>query len=291
MNEFGDERKVKLENRLDPAAAETIARIALETEPIVLGITFWNCFRPWRVPERRICDNFFYLTVSGEELVEGRGEKRLFRRGDAMIVPEFVPHAFGLADGCDASSHFIAHALVDNVAGENPFCCFATPFLHPAHTEAVLARLTRIVALRNHSPEAAQSLMRHLFLELMEEEAAAGRFRFSAYRRSDERIAHALAYIHENFAGSIGVADIAAAVRLGEVQLRKLFRREVGMGPAAYLQRARLVHAARLLARYDLPLEEVARRSGFSGECYFSTLFRNVFARTPGQYRRYIRGR
>lgn len=291
MNEFGDERKVKLENLLDPAAAETLARIALETEPIVLGITFWNCFRPWQVPERRICDNFFFMTVSGEELVEVKGETRLFRRGDAMIVPEFVPHSFGLADGCDASSHFIAHALVDNVAGENPFCCFATPFLHPAHTEAVLARLTRIVALRNHSPEAAQSLMRHLFLELMEEEAAAGRFRFSAYRRSDERIAHALAYIHENFAGSIGVADIAAAVRLGEVQLRKLFRREVGMGPAAYLQRARLVHAARLLARYDLPLEEVARRSGFSGECYFSTLFRNVFARTPGQYRRYIRGR
>lgn len=291
MNEFGDERKVRLESLFDPASAETLARIALETEPIVLGITFWNCFRPWRVPERRICDNFFFMTVSGEELVEVAGERRIFRRGDAMIVPEFVPHSFGLADGCDASSHFIAHALTDNVAGENPFGCFATPFLHPAHTEAVLERLSMIVALRNRSPEAAQSLMRHLFLELMEEEAAAGRFRFSAYRRSDERIAHALAYIHENFAGSIGVADIAAAVRLGEVQLRKLFRREVGMGPAAYLQRARLVHAARLLARYDLPLEEVARRSGFSGECYFSTLFRNVFDRTPGQYRRYIRGR
>ena len=163
--------------------------------------------------------------------------------------------------------------------------------LTAAHTEAVLERLSMIVALRNRSPEAAQSLMRHLFLELMEEEAAAGRFRFSARRRSDERIARALAFIHENFAGSIGVADMAAAVRLGEVQFRKLFRHEVGMGPAAYLQRARLIHAARLLARYDLPLGEVARRSGFSGECYFSTLFRSVFARTPGQYRRYIRGR
>ena len=291
MNEFGDERKVRLESLFDPASAETLARIALETEPIVLGITFWNCFRPWQVPERRICDNFFFMTVSGEELVEVAGERRIFRRGDAMIVPEFVPHSFGLADGCDASSHFIAHALTDNVAGENPFGCFATPFLHPAHTEAVLERLSMIVALRNRSPEAAQSLMRHLFLELMEEEAAAGRFRFSARRRSDERIARALAFIHENFAGSIGVADMAAAVRLGEVQFRKLFRHEVGMGPAAYLQRARLIHAARLLARYDLPLGEVARRSGFSGECYFSTLFRSVFARTPGQYRRYIRGR
>ena len=157
--------------------------------------------------------------------------------------------------------------------------------------DAVLERLTRIVALRNHSPEAAQRLMRHLFLELMEEEAAAGRFRFAERRRSDERITRALAYIRENFSGNIGVADIAAAVHLGEVQLRKLFRREVGMGPAAYLQRARLIHAARLLARYDLPLGEVARRSGFSGECYFATLFRSVFARTPGQYRRYIRGR
>lgn len=291
MNEFGDERKRKLETLLEPATAETLARIALETEPIVLGITFWNCFRPWRVPERRICDNFFYMTVSGGEQVEVAGERRIFRRGDAMIVPEFVPHAFGLADGCDASSHFIAHALADNVAGENPFGCFATPFLHPAHTDAVLERLTRIVALRNHSPEAAQRLMRHLFLELMEEEAAAGRFRFAERRRSDERITRALAYIRENFSGNIGVADIAAAVHLGEVQLRKLFRREMGMGPAAYLQRARLIHAARLLARYDLPLGEVARRSGFSGECYFATLFRSVFARTPGQYRRYIRGR
>ena len=65
MNEFGDERKLKLEGLLDPETAETAARIILDAEPIVLGITFWNCFRPWDVPERRICDNFFFLTVSG----------------------------------------------------------------------------------------------------------------------------------------------------------------------------------------------------------------------------------
>ena len=82
MNEFGDERKMKLESLLDPTAAETLARIALETEPIVLGITFWNCFRPWRVPERRICDNFFFMTVSGEELVEVAGER--FRSATIM---------------------------------------------------------------------------------------------------------------------------------------------------------------------------------------------------------------
>ena len=45
MNEFGDERKLKLEGLLDPETAETAARIILDAEPIVLGITFWNCFR------------------------------------------------------------------------------------------------------------------------------------------------------------------------------------------------------------------------------------------------------
>ena len=291
MNEFGDERKLKLEGLLDPETAETAARIILDAEPIVLGITFWNCFRPWDVPERRICDNFFFLTVSGEERVTVNGEERILRRGDAMIVPEFIPHSFGLADGCGASQHFIAHALTGDVAGANPFGCFASPFLHPEHTEAVLTRLETIVAVRNTSPDAAQSAMKQLFKELKLEEARAGRFRFSVPRRNDGRIALALAYINANFAGCIAVADIAAHVRLGEVQFRKLFRREVGMSPAACLQRTRLVHAARLLARYDLPLAEVAEQSGFSNECYFSTAFRAAFARTPGQYRRYIRGR
>ena len=171
MNEFGDERKLKLEGLLDPETAETAARIILDAEPIVLGITFWNCFRPWDVPERRICDNFFFLTVSGEERVTVNGEERILRRGDAMIVPEFIPHSFGLADGCGASQHFIAHALTGDVAGANPFGCFASPFLHPEHTEAVLTRLETIVAVRNTSPDAAQSAMKQLFKELMLEEA------------------------------------------------------------------------------------------------------------------------
>ena len=291
MNEFGDEREQTLEGVLDPDTAATLSLIVRDVEPIVLGITFWKCYRPWRVPERRICDNFFFMTVSGEEVVTVGKEERLFRRGDAMIVPEFVPHSFRLADDCAESSHFIAHALQENVAGPNPFAGFASPFLRPAHTEAVLDGLETIVALRSSDPDAAASAMKQLFKALMTEEAKSGRFHLAENRSGDERIGRALAFIQANFTGNIAVADIATQVHLGEVQFRKLFRREVGMAPAAYLQRARLIHAARLLARYDLPLAEVAERSGFSNECYFSTAFRNCFARTPGDYRRYIRRR
>ncbi len=291
MNEFGDERKEKLEGLLDAETAGTLSRITLEVEPIVLGITFWRCFRPWNVPERRICDNFFFMTASGKERVTVNGEERIFRRGDAMIVPEFMPHSFGLADGCDASEHYIAHALAENVSEPNPFAGFASPFLRPEHPDAVLDRLESIVALRNTSSEAAQEEMKQLFLELMREEARRGRFHLTAKPRNDERIGLAVDYINRNFTGEIAVEDIARHVRLGEAQFRKLFRRELGLTPGAYLQRTRLVHAARLLARYDLTLAEVAEQSGFSNECYFTTAFRKNFARTPGQYRRYIRRR
>ncbi|MPN56051.1 putative response regulatory protein [bioreactor metagenome] len=133
--------------------------------------------------------------------------------------------------------------------------------------------------------------MRRLFRRLMLEEAREGRFLLTAEPRDDERIGAALDYINRNFTGEIAVADIAEHIRLGEAQFRKLFRRELGITPGAYLQRARLIHAARLLARYDLTLAEVAEQSGFSNECYFTTAFRKNFDRTPGQYRRYIRRR
>lgn len=291
MNEFGDERKEKLEDRLDRETAETLSRISLELKPIVLGITFWRCFRPWHVPERRICDNFFFMTASGEERVVVNGAERIFRRGDAMIVPEFVPHSFELADGCDASSHYIAHALAENVAEPNPFAGFASPFLRPAHPDFVLERLESIVALRNSAPKAAQREMAQLFQQLMREAAMTGDFRLAAEPRSDERIGAALDFLNLNFTGEIAVADAAQHVRLGEAQFRKLFRRELGITPGAYLQRARLIHAVRLLTRYDLTLAEVARQSGFSNECYFTTAFKKRFDQTPGQFRRYIRRR
>lgn len=288
MNEFGNEHKDKLAERLASETAKTLARITLEVEPIVLGITFWRCFRPWDVPERRICDNFFFMTASGDERVMVDGEERIFRRGDAMIVPEFVPHSFGLADGCNAATHYIAHVLAENVAESNPFAGFTSPFFRPDHFEAVLERLGTIVALRNFSSEAAQKEMKRLFQALMGGEAQKGRFHLTTRPRNDERIGFALDYINRNFAGEIAVADIARHVRLGEARFRTLFRNELGMTPGAYLQRTRLVHAARLLARYDLTLAEVAEASGFSNECYFTTAFRKSFAQTPGQYRRYI---
>ncbi len=287
---FGNEFKLKLAERLTPETAAVFKHIALDLNPIVLGVTYWNCSDPWQVPERRICDNFFLLVESGSLRVTVNGKPRILKRGDAMIVPEYVPHSFGLAPKCRQCSHFIAHALVENIAQPNPFTCFNTPFLSSALTASMLEILPGLVALRATSEDAAMFLMQQQFKFLMIEQAEQGHFKldkFTAYR--DPRIHRALTFINAAFASNIGVEDMAGHINLGVVRFRILFERETGMAPAAYLQRTRLLHAARLLARYDKTLSEIALESGFSSECYFCTAFKNYFQRTPGEYRKAIR--
>ena len=49
--------------------------------------------------------------------------------------------------------------------------------------------------------------------------------------------------------------------------------------------RIRIARAERLLVESDLPLKEIARRCGFSGEKYFSDAFCRATDTRPGAYR------
>lgn len=289
MNQFGDERKQNLSDYY-PADLNTLfGRIEREVRPIVLGVTYWNCFHPWNVPVRRICDHFFLFPESGAERVSVNGETRILHRGEGMIVPEFEPHSFGLAEGCVASSHFIAHALTENVARANPFAGFVSPFVRLRHPDSTLHELKRISAMRSLNPDAALSRMASLLRTLMLDEAEAGRFSLEPVRGNDDRISPVLKFIRENFSSNIGVGDLAERAQLGTVRFRSLFEQTVGMTPAAYLLRYRLIHAARLLTRYNQSIAEVAEASGFSSDAYFCTAFRKAFGRSPGDYRKHMR--
>ena len=290
MNQFGDERKLTLRERISPDTAEIIRRICDDIHPVMLGVTRWECFAPWQVPERRICDNFLLAVVSGEEQVSVCGVRRILRRGDWIAVPEFVPHSFGLAPGCTHSEHFIGHALFAAETGTNPFAGFDSPFLTFAHPDAEFAALERIVALRNFAPESAMRLARQRLIGWMIAEAGEDRFHWNGGGVWDERIRSALRFIDRNFAGSIGVPDIAAAAHLGEVRLRTRFRNATGMTPGAYLLRARLLYAARRLARYEDSVADIAKQSGFSSPAHFCTAFKAMFRHSPGAFRESVRG-
>ena len=58
-----------------------------------------------------------------------------------------------------------------------------------------------------------------------------------------------------------------------------------GSSISAYLRRLRLNKATEFLAQTDVPISEIAERTGFGNSNYFYTVFKRHYAVTPSEYR------
>ena len=108
---------------------------------------------------------------------------------------------------------------------------------------------------------------------------------------SDTALAKAISFIRTNAARPIQVADVSAHSGLSRRALERKFETVLGRSPASELRRIRLERAKDLLATTDLPIPEVAEKSGFGSPEYLSFIFRKVLGFPPLKYRRTARNR
>lgn len=92
-------------------------------------------------------------------------------------------------------------------------------------------------------------------------------------------------YMLEHLADDIGLSDIARAAHFSAYHFVRAFRRHFGMSPYAYLLRARLLEARRLLRTTDRSVTEIARDVGFLSLSHFITTFRRATGVSPSTYR------
>ncbi|WP_112323601.1 helix-turn-helix domain-containing protein [Oceanibium sediminis] len=79
--------------------------------------------------------------------------------------------------------------------------------------------------------------------------------------------------------------DYAAALSISTGHLSRLCRAAAGVGANAYIERATMTEASRLLAFTRLPVAVIGYRLGFADPAYFSRRFRVVQGLTPTAYR------
>lgn len=104
-------------------------------------------------------------------------------------------------------------------------------------------------------------------------------------RQSSKTFMRLHAGSHRTARGSILVKDAATMCSMSERNFQRLFKCEIGVTPSAYLLRARLEHTCRLLAGSDLPVDKIARRSGFGSGERLSKIFRKTFSTSPTEFR------
>lgn len=96
----------------------------------------------------------------------------------------------------------------------------------------------------------------------------------------------AQAYLDKNFTGNISIEKLAEELYVSVSYLSHVFREWTGMSPKQYVTLSRLSFSKELLMTTDLPVGEIAFRSGFGDVNNFIRSFRRQAGMTPGAYRR-----
>ena len=98
-------------------------------------------------------------------------------------------------------------------------------------------------------------------------------------------LAPALSYIEKHYDDPhLTNAVLAAQCNISEVYFRKLFTRQYQLSPRQWLLDFRLGKAKQLLREGNLKISAIAEACGFSGQYYFSHVFKERTGMTPTEY-------
>ena len=99
------------------------------------------------------------------------------------------------------------------------------------------------------------------------------------------QLAPLLAWLRENPCSKATVEDLAQRAAMSPRNFARVFLRETGKTPARYLDQLRLERSVALLEETTLPLERVARDSGFTCAEQMRRVFIRDVGVTPLAYR------
>ena len=253
---------------------------------------------PLRVPQRIIFDHELVLILSGGATLDRVGESIALKPGTLLFLRPFEPHAFNptTKDVEHLAVHFDftrdAFPGAKDTQRRRPYRVQFTEGLSlpsvrqcgrgdlVADAFAELVRAREKAGATSSLVEVA-CLMRMLGALFASPTSAAS----SSETRNVIRVRRAVDYLHEHLAEQIDPGHLAEIADLSRSQFTRLFYEQTGATPMAYLRRARIAQARRLLADVDLSIKQIARRCGFADAYHFSRVFRQIDGLSPTLFR------
>jgi AraC family transcriptional regulator, regulatory protein of adaptative response / methylated-DNA-[protein]-cysteine methyltransferase len=107
-----------------------------------------------------------------------------------------------------------------------------------------------------------------------------------AWKGSQTTVERAVRLISSGALDDESVEVLAERLGIGPRHLSRLFKKLLGASPVQVARTARVQRAKRLLDETDLPMTEIAPRSGFRSQRRFNAVFAEVYKRPPTEIRR-----
>jgi transcriptional regulator GlxA family with amidase domain len=215
------------------------------------------------------------------------------RRVTSVCTGAFVLAAAGLLDGRRATTHW---AYCRALAERHPLIDVDADPIHVRDGDVwtsagVTAGMDLALALveEDLGREVALQTARHLVLFL---KRPGGQSQFSAGLAAQAAVRDGLRDLQDWIAGhldaDLSVPALAARACLSERHFARTFHAETGQPPAAYVEALR-VERARVLLEDGLPVEAVARATGFTGAEVLRRAFHRRLGVGPSAYRERFR--
>jgi transcriptional regulator GlxA family with amidase domain len=106
----------------------------------------------------------------------------------------------------------------------------------------------------------------------------------------DDPLAEILGWALAHLPDPFDINALAARASLSRRNFDRRFRAVTGSAPLQWLNAQRVRYAQRMLEATDLPIDEIARRSGFGSTVAMRGHFRRLLATSPAAYRETYRG-
>lgn len=107
-------------------------------------------------------------------------------------------------------------------------------------------------------------------------------------RNMSRTVLSIIQYVSKNYSQNMPLEQIAEFVELSPNYICSLFKKEMGINLFQYIMEFRIARARELLLSTNLKSYEIAERTGFADESYFSRSFKKVTGQSPGEFRRSV---
>ncbi len=206
------------------------------------------------------------ILVNPDDLHDGRSAGAAYRYRMVYIEPTLITEALREAD--------LPAALP----------LFRAPVVHDPELAAALCQFNH----RTEQPEGLDALeletrLLHIVRALLQRHAASTPTRGLRAGRDTAIVRHACRYLDEHYAADPSLTALAAQCGISRFALLRLFAKQVGLPPHAYMTRARLREARRLLLQGE-PAAQVAAAVGYVDQSHLTKRFKAAFGITPGQF-------